>query len=279
MSAVVEDLLAVNARQAVLSRREWYPAPGRPLRVSAAGLAAGTALPDALAPAGLALFEVTEPLDTARFIEVASVLGVPEPETERSLMHRVEQGVVLNLRPDARAEPVTEHSQPFTDSPLTFHTEGSRRPLGTSPSYLLFSCVRAPEPDQGAQTLLRSVPDVLAGVSGRSRAILEQTVLTPESCDASVICELDGRVRLNFRDPAPAPFTWRSPFSDRQVTRALAELLRLVYDDSAVAGIRWRDGQLAVIDNSRWLHARSAGHGGDRHLRRIRIGAGGRGRS
>jgi alpha-ketoglutarate-dependent taurine dioxygenase len=279
MSAEVDDVLAARARSAVLDRREWFPAAAAARPVTVAELSASPSIMrDALAPAGLALFQVSGPLDPARFIEVASFLGVPEPETERSLMHRVDSGVVLNLRPDS-AEPMTEHSQPFTDSPLTFHTEGSRRPLGTSPSCLLFHCVTAPEPDRGGQTLLRSAQDVLAALSGPSRAVLAQTVLTPESTDASVICELDGRPRLNFRDPAPAPFTWRSPFGDREVAEALAELLRRLYDVTAVKGIRWRDGQLAVIDNSRWLHARSGGHGGSRHLRRIRISADGRGRS
>jgi alpha-ketoglutarate-dependent taurine dioxygenase len=279
MSAEVDDAVSARARSAVLWRQEWFPSPAQARPVTVAELSASpSVLRDALAPAGLALFEISGPLDTARFIEVASVLGVPEPETERSLMHRVDSGVVLNLRPDS-AEPVTEHSQPFTDSPLTFHTEGSRRPLGASPSWLLFHCVTAPEPDRGGQTLLRSAHEVLDTLSEPSRAVLARTVLTPESTDASVICELDGRPRLNFRDPAPAPFTWRSPFGDRQVTEALAELLRRLYDVAAVGGIHWRDGQLAVIDNSRWLHARSGGHGGSRHLRRIRISAGGRGRS
>src|SRR5262249_31016781 len=137
----------------------------------------------------------------------------------------------------------------------------------------LFQCLQQPAVDNGGQTIVRSIADTLTALSETTQTVLAGTVLNPELTTATVICERAGRRTLNFRDPAPAEFRWRSSYRDGDVVEALTELLWVIYDPAAAVGIPWRDGLVAVVDNQRWLHARTSGRPGGRHLQRIRIQA------
>jgi alpha-ketoglutarate-dependent taurine dioxygenase len=256
-------------RDAVLREPHWFPCHGISIS-EAAAVDEAAMLRERVDDAGLALFQLTRPLDVDEFIALARVLGVPERETDRSLMDRVVSGIILDLKPDSTL-PVTEHSQPFTPQPLTYHVEGSRRPLGASPTYLLFQCLERPAVDQGGQTIVRSIDDTLAALTEATQTVLANTVLNPELTTATVIYERGGRRTLNFRDPAPAEFRWRSPYDRAEVVCAFAELLSVIYDRNATVGIPWREGLLVVVDNHRWLHARTSGCAGKRHLQRIRV--------
>jgi alpha-ketoglutarate-dependent taurine dioxygenase len=274
VSATIEDPTVRAVRTAVLEEMSWYPS--RP--VMAENATAGQLLADPAATrervgrSGLALWHLPEPLGVAEFIDLASVFGEPEAETESSLMDRVQRRVILDLKPDSMEE-LTEHNQPFTTAPLTFHIEGSRRPRGTSPTYLLFQCLEPPARDRGNQTVLRSIDNILAALTARTKAVLSETILTPESTDATVIYRTADRLRLNFRDPAPIPFRWVSAYDRDDVIGALTELLVCVYAKDAAIGIPWQRGLLTIVDNHRWLHARTRGQAGSRHLQRIRVRA------
>ena len=115
--------------------------------------------------------------------------------------------VILNLKPDS-IDRATEDNQPFTSQSLTYHVEGSRRPRGRSPAYILFQCLASPEPDRGGQTILRSIDGALAALTRSAHQILSETILYPDATDAPVIYTGVGRTTLNFRDPAPLPFVW-----------------------------------------------------------------------
>ncbi len=273
-SATLDDALVRQRRDAVLGERRWYPCRETevfPLSaerlVSAPGI-----VRDRVQAIGVALFELSRALRADEFVAVAAALGQPEQETEPSLMDRVTNGVILNLKPNSTGSP-SEYNQPFTPRALTYHTEGSRRPLGTAPSYLLFQCVESPVMDRGGQTLIRSIDDTLASLSVAAATVLRGTVLCPESTNSPVIRDRGGRCTLNLRDPAPAEFRWRSSFGRNEVFRSLSELLRVVYDKGAAVGIPWCRNLLLVLDNHRWLHARTEGHPDRRHLQRIRIRA------
>lgn len=270
-SAIIDGPYVRQRRDAVLREPRWFPCLGISIS-EAAAVDDAAMLRERVDHAGLALFQLTRPLDADDFIAVARVLGVPERETDRSLMDRVVSDVILDLKPDSTL-PVTEHSQPFTPQPLTYHVEGSRRPVGTSPTYLLFQCLEAPAVGRGGQTIVRSVDNTLAALTEATQAVLANTVLNPESTTATVIYERGGRRTLNFRDPAPAEFRWWSPYDRVEVVCALAELLSVIYDRDATVGIPWHEGLLVVVDNHRWLHARTSGFAGKRHLQRIRVQA------
>lgn len=269
------DLPSVcQRRDAVLREPQWFPSNGVVIENSVAETLTREAahIGDRLNNIGVALFQLTRPLDTAEFIALGTSLGVPERETDQSLMQRVANGVILNITSDD-CLPVTECTQPFTTQPLTYHIEGSRRPAGTAPAYLLFQCLQRPVVDSGGQTILRSIPDTITALSEATRTVLAGTVLNPELTTATVICERTGRMTLNFRDPAPAEFLWRSPYPDGDVIAALTELLWVIYDPAGAVGVPWRDGMVAIVDNDWWLHARTGGCPGERHLQRIRIQA------
>lgn len=267
-SATVSCQAVVQRRESVLLEQDWFPcdlAIGSVSRPT--DLAKVRATVDRC---GVALLDLGDPLDADGFIGLAQVFGVPEAESAATLMHRVDRRVILNLKPDSRGV-ITEANQPFTSEPLTFHVEGSRRPRGTSPAYLLFQCLGNPQADHGGQTILRSIDDVLANLSRRSFNVLTATVLNPASTDATVIYDDNGKRTLNFRDPAPNQFEWDSPFRPDEVVDALTQLLTAVYDRGKTIGVPWRPGMLAIVDNKRWLHARTSGGTPTRHLQRIRV--------
>jgi len=271
-SATIDGPSVQQRRDAVLREPRWFPCSGISISNSTAEMLIEEAaiVRERVDNAGLALFQLTRPLDTNEFVALAATLGLPERETERSLMDRVTGGIILNLTPDSTL-PLTEDSQPFTPQPLTYHIEGSRRPLGMSPAYLLFQCLECPAVDRGGQTIVRSISDTLAALAETTQAVLASTVLNPEATTAPVIYERGNQRTLNFRDPAPAEFRWQSQYDRAEVVSAFAQLLSAIYDSDATVGIPWREGLLVVVDNHRWLHARTSGRVGRRHLQRIRV--------
>jgi alpha-ketoglutarate-dependent taurine dioxygenase len=271
-SATLDNPALRQRRSSVLEEPKWFPC--EEIRVEPTTvdelLADPAAARDRVEQTGLALYQLDRPLDVDRFVQLSRAFGDPEPETAASLMDRVQQQVVLNLKPDSTTE-LVEANRPFSAQPLTFHIEGSRRPLGTSPDYLLFQCVLASPLNRGNQTVLRSIEDTLDGLTERALRVLSATTLYPDSTDARVVHEFAGQRRLNFRDPAPSPFRWQSKYGDDQVVDAFTELLSVIYNPKAVLGIPWRDSLLSIIDNRRWMHARTRGRDDRRHMQRIRV--------
>lgn len=272
ISTTLADQVVSRRRAEVLDRIEWFPA--RDLSVGEIETAVILDRPEQLAArigkTGVGVFRLTRPLTVPEFVRLAEYFGEPEPETDDSLMDRVDERVVLNLVPDVGG-PITEQNQPFSPSPLTFHIEGSRRPRGTAPSFLLFQCLQPSPWDQGSQTVLRSVDGILDGLSADALEVLGTTVLGPGQTDAPIVYEHDGLRRLNFRDPWPQPYDLASTYDEKDVLQSLTELLVALYDSEATVGVPWQRDTLAIIDNRRWLHGRTQGFPGDRHLQRIRV--------
>lgn len=274
ISALLGDGAIGRRRAEVLERLEWFPEGDlRSVDIELADVMHDPGqLAGCVAAKGVGVFRLCRPLTVREFIGLAEQFGRPERESDSSLGHRVEQRVVLNLVPDARG-PVTEQNQPFSTSSLTLHIEGSRRPRGTAPSFLLFQCLTPSPRDEGSQTILRSVDGLLADLSDEALGVLATTILGPRQTDAPIVYEHDFQRRLNFRDPWPQPYDLASDSDEKTALQAVTELLKAIYDSKSIIGIPWERNTLAVVDNRRWLHGRTRGNPGARHLQRIRIGS------
>lgn len=265
------DMTGMRAQ--VLDVAGWFPSPQQHIVSVTSEWSIGDVgafLRQQVRHNGFAMCCLPEPLACSDFVALASYFGAPEPERDSFLADRVQEGVVLNLTPDVTVG-VTELTQPFSSSALTFHVEGSRRPPGTAPDYLLFQCLQAPTADAGGQTILRSIAEVLDALSPHSIDALSKTMMYPDVTTATVVGETSFGPKLNFRDPFPEEVRWQSQANDRVVSQAMSELLTQIYRRDRVFGVPWTANLLAVVDNRRWLHGRTSGGSTNRHLQRIRV--------
>ncbi|WNV84990.1 TauD/TfdA family dioxygenase [Umezawaea sp. Da 62-37] len=281
----VDDDLLRARRAEVLDHPRWYPEPEwlRSDAVSAADLLNDDAVfggvVGTLDAFGAVEIDLDRPLTAEEFVFFGALLGRPMPETAPDVRPYVERDVVLNL--------VAEHGiiadtglQPFSETALTLHTESSGKPTRDQPRHLVFQCLRAPEPDHGAQTLVVSGTRVHDVLDGAQRDVLEHCRYDADPAGPPILRELSGRPCFSFRDFADQPLRWVHDATDEvdheRVNSAFRALTAALYDVDAVRGIHWRPNTVLVLDNTFGFHGRSAGVGGRtpaerRHLMRLRI--------
>ncbi|WP_229402118.1 TauD/TfdA family dioxygenase [Micromonospora okii] len=225
---------------------------------------------------GLGLVDLGAPLTSADLLELGHRLGDVMPETDPAVLPNVEDGRILHLV-SAEGDTADTTRQPFATSALSLHTEGSGRPTGDQPRYIVLMCLHPGDDENAAQTVL--VP--FAGVDERLRPT-EREILAHVRYDRPgvppVRRQVDGRSIFSFRDFQADTLRWvceTDRFAAVEVRDALAALLAAMYEGGAARGLQWHPGLLAVLDNTYAFHGRSAApfHGSTRHrhLKRLRI--------
>ncbi|AUG77892.1 hypothetical protein CFP65_3085 [Kitasatospora sp. MMS16-BH015] len=231
---------------------------------------------------GLALARLDEPLDAAEFLALGTELGEIGEETDPAVRPYVERGRILNLVSEqARTEDIS--LQPFSTGPLTLHSEGSGRPLTAQPRYIVLMCRDPGDDGTAARTVLVPMDTVASRLSPHHLRALHGTSYRDAPGVPPVARALGDRTAFSFRDFDRQPLHWRTtgqapsgPDPAQAVNGAIAALLAAMYQPEAALGVRWRRGTLAVIDNTRFFHGRTAGRfgaGARRHLQRLRVTA------
>jgi len=262
----------VQCREARLNVAHWYPEPPGLQRfpVSRAELVerAGE-LRARLDAGGVAHLELDGALTTDRFVALARELGDPQPETAAEVSRFVEGDVLLNLSPALQWSADTA-LEPFSWSAVRLHSEGSARPRGRQPRYILLYCVEPGSPTTGDQTVLVSMADVRARLTDEQMAVLSAVRLDGVDDAAPLACGPS----FCFRDFGADELRWTCSVpgvEPEDVRRAIVALTIALYT-APCFGAQWSRHALLVIDNQRFFHGRTRGAGEYRHLRRIRVG-------
>ncbi|WP_320064504.1 TauD/TfdA family dioxygenase [Micromonospora sp. RTGN7] len=237
--------------------------------------AAADALTAQLETHGLGLVQLDDSLSDDRFLALGRLLGTAMPETDPAVQPYVEQRVILNLR--------SEHNrtgdvalQPFATNYLSLHTEGSGRPPGDQPRYIVLLC-HDPGDATSARTVLVPMRAVAAAMDPASLATLSQVRYRHDARLSPIVRYEDGRCVFTFRDFLAQPLEWTShgDADADTVNDAIADLLRAMYSAESASSVHWRAGLLVVIDNRFFFHGRTAGPAvaspHRRHLRRLRV--------
>lgn len=228
---------------------------------------------------GAATLQCERPLQNDELVTLGQQLGSLLPETAAPIQPYVESGVILNLRSYHR-DTTDLHLQPFAANYITLHTECSTRPLSNQPRYLLLACVTPPNPLDGGNTLIVSMDAVHQQLSARHSAALKRIHSARAPAAPSILHNNLGRPTFCFRDPESEAFPWRYEPQDPLLTpadidEALTALLLAMYDSRALRRIPWQTGLIAIIDNTRFFHGRTALNfqhcHPPRHLQRLRI--------
>lgn len=222
---------------------------------------------------GLALANVAGPVSEDEFIALGRDLGELMPESAPEIQRNVTRDVILHLR--EAAHPESDDLAPFGRNELTLHTEGSRRPAHLQPRFLVLYCV---EPGSGAcaQTVLVSAAAVQAAISSQDIAVLRASREAVVPGTPTILRREPRRDVFSFRDLGDNVYEWETAYGRDDVEGALRRLLVTCYSARPAFMTRWRRGDLLVIDNHRWFHARTRAPGQQsqgprRHLQRLRI--------
>jgi len=222
------------------------------------------------AASGVAAGRLARPLPIDDFIELGRLLGDPYEERAAEVQPFVSKRYVLNLTARSPAAAPTA-LQPFSQAPLTLHTESSGAPLDRQPRYICLMCQDPGDPDV-AQTVAVPMEQVAAALAGKTRAILRATRYDGPDCP-TILRGPDERPIFAFRDFGSDPLDWRAGnASSEEVNAALNELTSSLYA-APVAAVRWERALIVLIDNQRVFHGRTAGRGlgAGRHLQRLRL--------
>lgn len=271
----------VQLRKAMLCGDAIHPGPATVLLPgvhSANQLThADCALWDRLHECGLLVLQLDGPLSDEEFIEFGSRLGFPLPETDPTVKPHVSAEVLLNLV-SVHAHTTTVALQPFATNFLSLHTEGSGRPIGQQPRYLVLMCLE-PGLETAAQTVLVPTETVETRLSPDAIATLSLTRYNNTGGSPSIVRDCDGRRIFSFRDFLSQPLEWLHCGPDvhsKAINDTICELLAAMYSAEDVQGIHWRRGLLVILDNTFYFHGRTAatsnpGSESRRHLKRLRI--------
>ncbi|MGY0236077.1 TauD/TfdA family dioxygenase [Longispora urticae] len=251
----------------------WTPVAARAESFLDGGDAATLAT---LADRGVVLTRLDEPLTDDAFRAFGERLGSAMPELDPAVQPFVTDGVILNL---VTTGPGTADADlaPFTTSYLSLHSEGSGRPADGQPRYIALLC-HEPGGEGGAQTVLTSMAGVSDRLADHHRALLSRTRYRHGAGSPYVLRTIAGVDRYSFRDFMAQPLDWTYDGEDAgpdDVNAALLALLDAMYHRAGSVGVRWSRGLLAVIDNTRHFHGRTAATADpartQRHLKRLRI--------
>jgi alpha-ketoglutarate-dependent taurine dioxygenase len=283
MSGVFHDSATGELEQLrwrILDQPEWYAEPEWADRIECS---AGELLVDdaplrrPLAGSGLVEARLDRPLTSDELITLGRRLGSPLPENAVGVQEFVEQGVLLNV---IAVHGTTEDIdlQPFSDTALTLHTERSGAAFPRQPRFLVFLCLRAPEPGSGGQTLLVRGADVYANLAPAHREVLRHTSYAAGQ-PPPILCGHATGPRFSFRDFRGQQLHWRyhgpEPVDESAVNGAIHALTAAMYQPECVRGVWWRPSTMVVLDNATAFHGRSAARpttgANPRHLKRLRV--------
>ena len=264
------ELLAGDGGIPPLGPVKQWPVGTRPERVL-------PSISDELADNGLAVADFDGPLPPDDFIGLGEQLGSVMQERDPTVQPRVYRGGLLNL--------VTEigHTadvavQPFSTTGLAMHTEASGKPVAEQPRYIALMCLEPGDQDSSAQTVVVAMADIAARLSRDDLAVLEELRYHRNTAGPFIARQEEGRTVLSFRDFCGDELHWVHEGRSRSATEindVLRRLLAAIYHPGSARVARWRRGRLVVLDNTRFMHGRTAGARETgairRHLQRLRI--------
>lgn len=222
---------------------------------------------------GVGAAVLPDPLEIDEYIRLGRLIGEPYDERANEVQPFVSRAVVLNLTARSHAS-VPTAMQPFSQAPLTLHTESSGAPLERQPRYICLMCLEPGDPDT-AQTIAVSMDPVNAELDARARATLRAVSYAPPG-SPFLLRGTERRPVFAFRDFGEEPVRWRShaEAETHVVNTALAELTGAMYA-APVQAVSWRRGMIVLLDNHRVFHGRTAGRSTNtsdqRHLQRLRL--------
>ena len=226
---------------------------------------------------GCAVIELDRPLVDDDLIELGGRLGTLIPERDSSVQPYVYSDVLLNLV-TAYGHSADVALQPFATNALSLHTEGSGKPVGEQPRYIVLMCCDPGESGAEAQTVLVPMAAVADRLTADRLALLARTRYRRNDRGPNLVREVDGRVVFSFRDFQADTLEWvceDGAADPEEVDAAIRALLAAMYRKQAVTGVHWRPGMLVVIDNTWFFHGRTAGADRvperKRHLKRLRV--------
>jgi len=275
-------------RQEVLRRKTWFPTPPwlQTHACSADDVAASSAIAAAALDAlGAAFLQFDRELSNAELIALAATLGDPLTQPNPRTQPWVDDGVILNLRAEQDETDDQEWGLLFAENYVMLHTELAAKPVAGQPRYVLLCCVEAPQFDDGGQTLLVSMEEVVSRLSRREAGILQRT-WPARNPGAPPFLRFEGqRAVFSFKDAEGEQTAWIFDGADDMrvtvgdVNAAIQALLRALYEPAGVMGFHWQPHALAVFDNMRCFHGRTFGQRPTngrppRHLRRVRVTSG-----
>lgn len=254
------------------------PPPAQTNAISAVDLrsAAEQAL-DQLHRHGVVVVELAEPPDDDAYIKFGEQLGQLIPERDPAVTPYAYGETLLNLR--------TTHGltsdvslQPFATNSLTLHTEGSGRPVEEQPRYISLLCVDPGDNAAESQTVLVPMAPVLNRISSADLELLTRVRYRRNTRGPFLVRSSEGRHVLSMRDFTTEPLEWTctdDSVAEERVNSAIRSLLAAMYAMDTATGVHWRPGMLVIIDNTYFIHGRTAGPAAapnrQRHLKRLRI--------
>ncbi len=266
-----DRLLAGRASALRVSR----PYPALPLDTpqlsyGPAGLAAQ--LVRKAAAAGAVAVLLDSPLEPDELLRLGKAMGSPIVEHDPHVQKFLSNGFVLNLRTVADAGDV--HLQPFSHTELLLHTEASLRPRHQRPRWIVLQCVTASQDAAAGQTVIAKMADVEAALSPEQHSLL----LRVRRVGSEHPVATDDPLVFAFRDPAVTADEFEAPEGGDAARAVIHAALTALYRPEFLRRVPWRPGVLAIIDNEKVFHGRTAGTPqGARHLQRIRVAARGAG--
>jgi alpha-ketoglutarate-dependent taurine dioxygenase len=181
----------------------------------------------------------------------------------------------LNVRYDANDARL---SQAFDRKPLPPHCECAYEL--EPPRYIVFHCDGASR--SGGEFFLVRMRDVLARLRAADNAALRTTPydvmspLTGATAARLLVSEVDGvgdALVLLPIPPAGESVIYALPAGrDHAAKLLLRRVAKTAADPSLRIAHRWRRGDVAVVDNARFLHGREGFAGTTRQLKHLRIG-------
>lgn len=236
---------------------------------------------DELNKNGIAVINCNKHLETREFIDIAEFFGLPMVEFCPKIQTFVQDQVVLNINTVYDTTKCIEH-QPFASNFISMHTENSLSPPEKRSSLLLFQCIDPPLPGSGGHTVLISINNLIKKLSLKTRNILEKTCYKGRELNDPILEVINNSYHLKFRDFMYEPLEWVYWSSSKipndlnigmNINNAIENLLCSIYK-SSFNRVDWRKGTIVLIDNTKFMHGRtaqSALKNSNRHLQRIRI--------
>jgi hypothetical protein len=200
---------------------------------------------------------------------------MPIPERDPLARQFTTHGILLNLV-SAHGHTNKPELQPFATTELTLHSEGSGRPLGEQPRYIVLTCCDPGDATTQAQTILASMEGVAARLDLKTSALLSNLRYQNRTAVPAILRSRNGQAVFSFRDFKGAALNWAysGDATIGAVNRAILSLLAAMYESESF-GVEWAEGLTLIIDNTRFFHGRTAGaavpSAHQRHLKRLRL--------
>lgn len=204
------------------------------------------------------------------FIRFAEKLGT---------LMRWEFGVINELLPNKKAT-----NYLYSHERVPFHWDGAFK---TSPSLLLFHCIKAPKVDEGGETLFTNTNKILQTICASEKETWSKVNITYQT---EKLAHYGGKItealiskHQHTNEPilrfAEAVDTQLNPVSvtvsglcERKSKSLIDKITAMIYNKSFCYQHPWQSNDLLIADNHALIHARRAICAlSKRHIRRIQV--------